>query len=373
MKDNLQKLFSQIQDHLQKEDILEFFHLETGSKNQIETQIEAILPEDINESDKKRLKDEFLGYGPLATLIEDKTLTEILVNSYKNIWYEKEGELYQLEDHFFSKLTYENFIQRISQEASLVTNFQNPSAQGKWKNFRLHILSPPLHFETSVFSLRRHPDNPWTLSQLEKVNWASQDDIEFIKKLIEKKKSFLVIGPTGSGKTSVLNACLQEVQDRVIIIEDTSELSLPNRKSLKLLTRERGENNLKTFEAKDLVKESLRMRPDRIVMGEIRAEEAKDFLLALSTGHEGAMGSLHAKTAQEALLRLEALIQMGAPHWNSKTISHLIQKSLTHILVLNKKRKLDGIFRITSFDPKVGFLLEKEDANFRYKDPQISL
>ena len=283
------------------------------------------------------------------------------MNSHENIWFEKQGRLQKHEDTFFSHLTYENFIRKMCQEANIFTSFQNPTAQGKWNDFRLHIMAPPVHKDHTVFSLRRHPQNPWTFSKLFSKNWAPQTAFDFLKESLQQKKSFLIVGPTGCGKTSVLNACLQEVSERTVIIEDTCELHCPNPLSLKFLTREVfQEKNLKSFSQKDLLKESLRMRPDRIVMGEIRSEEAKDFLLSLSSGHTGAFATLHAKTAKEALWRLEILIQMGAPHWTLQTIRSLIHFGLDYILVLTSKRTLSGVYEITALEPRAGFLLEEK-------------
>jgi pilus assembly protein CpaF len=150
--------------------------------------------------------------------------------------------------------------------------------------------------------------------------------------------------------------------DRVVMIEDTSELHSPNSASVKLLTRRDPHGHLRDIHQSDLLKQALRMRPDRIVMGEIRGEEAKDLLMAFATGHTGCMGTLHAETARQALIRLEMLIQLGAPQWGLHAVRTLIWLSLQNIVVVKKdkagRRVLDGIYRVTALE-EFGFLLER--------------
>ena len=186
----------------------------------------------------------------------------------------------------------------------------------------------------------------------------------FLKKIIQLQKNFLVIGSTGEGKTTVVNALLSETDsyERSLIIEDTQEIQLPNSLSIRLLTRDETQNGLCSVDQGQLVKRALRLRPDRLVMGEIRGNEAKDFIMALSTGHRGSFGTLHAKDPQQALLRLEMLIQMGAPHWKLSAIRRLLSLSLDLIIATKKdssgQRKLEGIYRINSLEEN-GFLIER--------------
>ena len=170
------------------------------------------------------------------------------------------------------------------------------------------------------------------------------------------------MGPTSSGKTSVLNACLQELpkKERIVTIEDASEIVLPNPVSLKLLTQTAPESALALIGQNELVKQSLRLRPDRIVMGEVRGEEAKDLLLALASGHRGSIGTLHSETHKQALWKLETLTQIGAPQWQSATIQKLLFASLQGVVVVSRTqnlRLLKGIYRITGLEP-TGFLFE---------------
>jgi pilus assembly protein CpaF len=228
----------------------------------------------------------------------------------------------------------------------------------------MHLVGKELTQKDNVLCLRRHPKNPWSFERLANSGWASASQIEILKNILAEKKSFLVVGPTGAGKTSVLNACLGELSDceRNVLIEDTEELYLPNDCSTRLLTRTDAKGLLPNIDQAILLKQALRMRPDRIVVGEVRGAEAKDLLMALSTGHEGSMGTLHASNPHQALMRLEMLVQLGAPFWSNQVVRRLIFLSLQYIIVVNRdhsgQRHLEGIYALTSLED-TGFLLEK--------------
>ncbi len=312
---------------------------------------------------KKRIYDEFLGLGPISSLIDDEEITEIIINGWDKLWFEKNGCLQPYDDAFLSEQTYNNFVHRMFKKCNIQTTINRPFVDGKWDRHRIHIVAHPVSEQGFQICFRKHPENTWTLSSLEQNNWASSDEVKQLKSLIQNKSNLLVIGPTGCGKTSVLNAFLNEIQsnERVIILEDTPELTVPNSVSSKLITRIDPGENLKTITLAHLVKQSLRMRPDRLVLGEIRGSEAKDLALALSTGHSGSWGTLHAQSAQQALIRLEMLIQLGAPHWSIEAIRSLIKLSIDYIIVLTKKdsvRLLEGIYQITSLE-RFGFCIEK--------------
>jgi pilus assembly protein CpaF len=164
----------------------------------------------------------------------------------------------------------------------------------------------------------------------------------------------------------VLNSLLDLLpeNERVVVIEDSSEIALSNKASMKLLTREDPHGILPAIDQTQLVKRSLRLRPDRIVMGEVRGSEAKDFLMAMATGHSGSFGTLHAQDANQALIRLEMLIQMGAPQWSLTAIRRLIQLSLDYIIITGRattgERQLKGVYRLCSLEDQ-GFLVEQVD------------
>lgn len=302
-------------------------------------------------------------YGPLAPLIEDPLVTEILTVGPLEVWYEKFGLLHRHTEMFSSPLAYHNFLQRICSEARLRPDLEVPHADGEWRGYRVHIAQPPIAANGVCLSLRRRSPHHWRLEDLIERKWADRAAVEVLQRKMLEHKSLLVVGPTGAGKTAVLNACLKEVpeNERVVSIEDTDEIHLPNAASVKLLTREPLTNDLRTYTQADLVKQALRMRPDRLVVGEVRGPEAKDLLLALSTGHGGSLATLHASSARQALLRLEMLVQMGAPQWRLETVRNLIYLGLDSIVVVKKEngeRRLDGVFQITSLE-ETGFCLER--------------
>lgn len=361
--EQVQKIEKKIKDHGNLD--LSFRNFEEQKSHR--ELIDLIINDEVQaleERSRLRVLSEFNGFGPLSTLIEDESITEIIINGPSAIWFERRGELRRHDDAFSSAISYENFILRICQMAQVHYTLEQPMVDGSLLNFRLHLISEELTKTTAVLSLRRHPQNPWTLKSLLQIGWCRPEELEIIQQIISRRDNFLVIGSTGSGKTSVLNACLQNLpeNERVVIIEDTSELKTPNSASTKLITRKDANQSLQEITQAELVKQSLRMRPDRIVMGEIRGPEAKDLLMTLSTGHAGSFASLHATDPQQAILRLEMLIQLGAPFWSLEAIRNLIFLSLQKIIVVGRNesggRELKGIYSLASREDS-GILIER--------------
>lgn len=311
----------------------------------------------------ERLISEVFGFGPLEKLLDEEELNEILILNFDNIIVERQGRLEKFNDQFLSPWTYKNFVQRLFSLTGAKTDLNLACVDTQWNGFRLHIVQKPLVSSEFQISLRKHPNKKWQFKDLLSSGFIQSTDEELLRSLLAGRRSFLVVGPTGSGKTTFLKACLNEIetQERVVILEDTKELETPNDFSSHLLCRSSESAHLKNYDLSDLLRQSLRMRPDRLVVGEIRGGEAKDLLMALSTGHEGSMGSLHASTAQEALFRLEFLIQIGAPQWSLESIRRLIFMSLHAIVVIGKEkgqRKLKGIYRLSSLE-KSGLSVEQ--------------
>lgn len=329
------------------------------SKPSLEEMIRERL-ESAPESGRARLANEFLGAGPLETLLSRSRLQEIIINGPEEIWFEEDGRFTRLEDAFLTPVTFQGFVERFCTEAGVKVDLSQPFADGRWRDFRLHLGRAPLTHCSFHLSLRRLPHDPWTLERLGEVGWANEARMKVLRTLLSQRRNVLFIGPTGCGKTTVLGACLRELpeQERAVILEDTDELPRPNSASTKLLTRPPGA--LGEISLTDLVRQSLRMRPMRLVLGEVRGPEAKDLLLALATGHSGSLGTLHASDPRQALLRLEMLVQLGAPQWNAQTVRQLIQLSIEALVVCgneNGHRRLEGIYRVAALE-SFGFLLE---------------
>lgn len=360
------KIYDLIQEDIQKMPFDEFL-LSQDDENTLRSQkVEQIVlqrTQFMSDSIKNRIHNELNSWGPLCEPMADERITEIIVNGPSSIWIEYEGKLAKHNDFFFSDLSFRNCVDRICQKAKTHITTDFPCADGRFLDFRLSIIGSDLTQSSVHFSLRRHPKNPWTFSKLAEKDWCNESQVSFLKALIEKRKNFLVVGPTGSGKTSVLNSFLNLLPDneRVVVIEDTSEIALSNKASMKLLTREDPQGVLPSIDQAQLVKRTLRLRPDRIVMGEVRGSEAKDFLMSLATGHAGSFGTLHAQDAAQALIRLEMLIQMGAPQWSLTAIRRLIQLSLDYVIVSDRDsmgaRRFKGAYRLCSLEEN-GILLE---------------
>ena len=186
-----------------------------------------------------RLSDELFGLGPLTPLIQNRCNSEIIINGGDHIFYEQKGQLKAWHDTFLSDLTFHNFIHRVLEEAEVTVDLKRPFADGCWRGWRVHIIREPVAHVDFHVSFRRHPENPWTFSQLKNHDWAPEKAIQLMDTLIQERSNILIAGPTGAGKTSVLNACLQSMPptERALIIEDSSELLPPNPVSAKLLTR----------------------------------------------------------------------------------------------------------------------------------------
>lgn len=320
----------------------------------------------VDEALRRRVFDEFDGWGPLGELADLADVTEILFNGPDSIWFERNGRLHLFPDGFFSEANYERMIEKLCLEAGTHLSLERPSADGRWRQFRVHVSRPPVTKRHSILSLRRHPENPWTLDRLLASGWCDDAQAGLLREMIRRRWNFLVIGSTGCGKTSVVNALLAETAaDRSAILEDSDEISAPPGPSLKLLTRKDSQGLLPEVSLTDLVRQSLRLRPDRLVVGEVRGGEAKDFLLALSTGHAGSFGTLHADSPVQALMRLEMLVQMGAPEWSLETVRRLMRLSLQAVVVTGKnengERRFKGLHRMVSLEEN-GFVLEPVES-----------
>lgn len=312
-----------------------------------------------------RVQNEFFGHGPLEVLIQNEEVTEILVNDYENIYFEVHGQLHKLDDSFYSQKSYEDFIERLCRELQTFLNNDKPYHESDYRIFRLTMIYSSLTGKGTLLSFRRQRHQTLTHDKLIELETLTSQQVELLKDILAERRNFIVVGETGSGKTSLLQYLMSLIplRERVIIIEDTKELQPINPLHVRLLTYRDHYKVNNEVSLNDLVARSLRLRPDRLCIGEIRGGEATALLMALSTGHEGSFGTLHACTPFEALLRLEMLIQVGAPEWSTESIRKLIFLTIKRIIVMKKvngKRYVEGIYELQSLETN-GFIVHKID------------
>lgn len=280
--------------------------------------------------------------GPLESLMNDESVSEILVNDFDMIFFEKAGKLFKHEKQFSSRLTFKRLLDRLLIEIEKVADKRHPLVDGTLKNgCRVNIALPPIT-RTPTLSLRKHTFSQWCLDDLVCFKMLNSSQAEILKTWVREKKNILVSGSTSSGKTTMLRALARcaEPLERIITIEDTLELGLDGSQNLSLVTREDPEGLVPAIDLNRLLKNSLRMRPDRLIVGEIRGEECLTFLDALATGHSGSMSSIHGGSASQALLRLESLISRAAPQWPMAAIRQLVFDGVDCVVHLEKQNGL---------------------------------
>jgi len=265
----------------------------------------------------KEIFDSLRKLDVLQDLIDDDEVTEIMVNGPNDIFVEKQGRLFRTNLRFESREKLLHVINQIVSSCNRVVNESSPIVDARLKNgARVNVVLYPIALNGPILTIRRFPDNPITMDRLIELGAVSREAVDFLEKAVRAKYNILVSGGTGSGKTTFLNALSQYIpeDERIITIEDSAELQI--RGIGNLIRMETRNNNLeggRGITIRDLIKTSLRMRPTRIIVGEVRGEEASDMIgSAMNCGHDGSMSSAHANSAVDMLLRLENMILMSA-------------------------------------------------------------
>ena len=253
--------------------------------------------------------------GVLQELVDCDEVTEIMVNGTENIFVERSGHLYQWDKRFETKEKLENVVQQIVAKCNRVVNEAAPIADARLDNgSRVNIVLSPVALNGPIITIRRFPDHPISMEDLIGFGSITREAAYFLEKLVISGYNIFISGGTGSGKTTFLNALSAYIPktERIITIEDSAELQLQNIPNLvRLETRTVNMDGAKEINIRDLIKSSLRMRPDRIIVGEVRGSEAIDMLQALNTGHDGSLSTGHANSSGDMLTRLETMVLMG--------------------------------------------------------------
>lgn len=296
-------------------------------------------------------------YDVLQELLEDSSITEIMVNGPDCIFIEKAGKLQKYESRFESGQKLEDIIQQIVAKSNRVVNESSPIVDARLENgSRVNVVLPPVALNGPILTIRRFPDKPIGIEDLLAFGSVSEEAVLFLKKLVIAGYNIFISGGTGSGKTTFLNALSGFIpkSERIITIEDSAELQIQGVENLvKLETRNANVEDCKPITIRDLIKSSLRMRPDRIIVGEVRSAEAIDMIQALNTGHDGSLSTGHANSARDMLYRLETMVLMGM-ELPLPAVRRQIASGLDIIVHLgrlrDKSRKVLQIVEITGFE-----------------------
>ncbi|MCM1089217.1 MAG: CpaF family protein [Muribaculum sp.] len=275
----------------------------------------SLYPVDTRKRLKRELFNTLRRLDILQSFVDDSSVTEIMINGTNPIFVEQAGSLRELDVRFDSVEKLQDMIQKIVAGCNRVVNEATPIADARLSNgSRVNIVMKPIALNGPIVTIRRFPDHPITMNRLVQIGSLSEEAAQFLQKLVQAGYNLFISGGTGSGKTTFLNALSGYIprEERVITIEDSAELQLQGIPNLvQLETRGGNAEGCREISIRDLIRASLRMRPDRIIVGEVRGGEAFDMMQCLNTGHDGSMSTGHANSAQDMLSRLENMVLMG--------------------------------------------------------------
>lgn len=298
------------------------------------------------------------GLGVLGQIIADTDITEVMINGYKDIFVEKAGRLIKMENHFESRQELETIITKFVSQSGRVVNESEPIVDTHLEDgSRVNVVMPPVALNGPIVTIRRFPKEAMTVQKLIQYGSITPEVAEVLELLVRARYNIFVSGGTGSGKTTFLNALSNFIprDQRIITIEDSAELQIKNIDNLvRLETRNAGPDGSGAITIKDLIKSALRMRPDRIVVGEVRGGEALDMLQAMNTGHDGSLSTGHANSTHDMLSRLETMVLQGAAGLPLEAIRQQIGSAVDIIIHLSrlrdKSRKTMEIVEILGYD-----------------------
>lgn len=278
----------------------------------------------------------------IQELVEDASVTEIMVNGPNHIFYERDGRIQRWNGSFSSEERLGDILQQIVAKHNRSINLASPIVDTRLEDgSRVNIVLSPIAIDGSALTIRKFPENPLTMEQLIAIQSVDREVAEILRELVEARYSVLISGGTGSGKTTFLNALSQYIpsDERVITIEDSAELQIQEVQNIvRLETRVANTEGVKAITIRDLIKTALRMRPDRIIIGECRGAEAFDMLQAMNTGHDGSLSTAHANSAKDAVSRMEMMVLMGQMDLPLPAVRRQIASGINLIVQLGRLR-----------------------------------
>jgi pilus assembly protein CpaF len=295
------------------------------------------------------LADDILGHGPLERLLADDSVTEIMVNGPYDVWVERQGRLYETTVRFTDESHLRRIINKIVAQVGRRVDESSPMVDARLPDgSRINAVIPPLSLTGPLLTIRKFSKKRLEMTDLIRLGTLSTETVEFLQRCVLAELNILVSGGTGSGKTTLLNALSTAVpdSDRIVTIEDAAELRLNQRHVLRLEARPKNIEGEGEIPIRELVRNSLRMRPDRIIVGEVRGSEALDMLQAMNTGHDGSLSTIHANTPRDALSRVETMVMMAGYDLPMRAIRQQVASALD--LIVHLERLEDGSRRVTA-------------------------
>ncbi len=320
----------------------------------------------------KKLKDDLLGLGPIEDYLNDEEVTEIMVNGPDKIYIEKDGKIYLTESRFTDVESLKNVINKIVSTIGRRVDESQPYVDARLKDgSRVNVIIPPISLIGPVVTIRKFPKRRMTEKDLLSLGALSENMIKFLSIAVKYRKNILVSGGTGTGKTTFLNVLSSFIppDERIITIEDSAELKLSQPHVIRLEARPPNIEGLGEVTIRELVKNSLRMRPDRIIVGEVRGGEALDMLQAMNTGHDGSLSTIHANSPRDALSRLATLVLFAGTELPERAIKEQIASAIDIIIHLSRfpdgSRKVTNITEICGLEGQT--ILTQDIFIFRQK------
>lgn len=318
----------------------------------------------LNAQERESLVDdvafEVAGFGPLEPLLADPTIDDIIVNGHKRIYVERRGVLERTQSRFRDEVHLMNIIHRIVSPLGRRVDEASPFVDARLPNgARVNIVVPPTAIDGPILSVRKFKQTPLTGRDLVDSGTLTQAMLEYLANAVRGKLNVLICGSTGCGKTTLLNVLSGFIgaNERLVTIEDAAELQLRQPHVARLETRAESPDGTPAITSRDLLRNSLRMRPDRIILGEVRGGEAVDMLQAMTTGHDGSMATMHANGPHDALLRLELLLGFGGMRADVMTLHRQVASAIQLVVHMQRmsggERKVVGISEITGVESEV--------------------
>ncbi|MGH8540156.1 MAG: CpaF family protein [Stenotrophobium sp.] len=294
-------------------------------------------------------RDELMGYGPIQSLVEDDTVNDIVVNGPNHVFIERDGRLYTAPVRFFDDAHVVRVIQRILSPIGRRVDESTPMVDARLPDgSRVNAIIPPIALDGPCLSIRKFRKKALSADDLLRSGTVSAAELDYLKQRVASRTNLIVVGGTGSGKTTFLNLLSQWIPapERIITVEDAAELRLSHGHVVRLETRPPNLEGERAVTARDLVRNALRMRPDRIIVGEVRGDEVLDMLQAMNTGHDGSMTTIHANSTRDAIHRLELLA--GFAGYNGSELTFRGQVASAIHLLVHVARLVDGTRRLMS-------------------------